>query len=417
MRRRQAVEDFEQNVTAARSAGEQPSLGGDGIVGPSPAGFSANSPPSTATSVVGKVLAGFGMGRFFGVSGEEPKPPSAAADAAVVSGDAAVGAAAAATAAGGIGMGMGSQGGGSLAAPSPSSQATGPAPSAATGASLNGAGGSLRTVTESPASAAARVAAASAGVDPAVDVDAAAAAVAAGRNATTDDFQTTGGIPMAPSDPVMLGAGGGGGGSSQHDPNPGPRGSGPIEGAAQVVSSSIYSSSDVGGVGSVDYRGDPSTWSQQQQRGEMAGGGVAQGERVSVTAALAADEAVLRGRGLGPAEAQAYADNVDRTLQVFWGRGLCWLVCGDVEGFCIVLWCWFCRRLLGCVPLRVYVVVRNFAAVLVLGFFFWGGEGACRPGSVFGGCILFFLLLYFVFLFTQTWTFDDSVMKSIFHYC
>lgn len=57
-------------------------------IGPSPAGMSAISPPSTATSVVGKVLTG--MGRFFGIAQDDatqsPATAAAAAAAAAAAG-------------------------------------------------------------------------------------------------------------------------------------------------------------------------------------------------------------------------------------------------------------------------------------------------------------------------------------------
>lgn len=87
-------------------------------IGPSPAGFSNNSPPSTTTSVVGKVLGG--VGRFFGISGDDSTQMGAAA-------------------------------------PSPASVSAGTAiagPAAGTAA-----GGTMLTVSESPASAAAAAAA------------------------------------------------------------------------------------------------------------------------------------------------------------------------------------------------------------------------------------------------------------------
>lgn len=54
--------------------------------GPSPAGLSAISPPSTATSVVGKVLTG--MGRFFGIAQDDAvQSPGTAAAAAAAAAD------------------------------------------------------------------------------------------------------------------------------------------------------------------------------------------------------------------------------------------------------------------------------------------------------------------------------------------
>lgn len=268
-------------------------------IGPSPAGFSTSSPPSTATSVVGKVLAGMGMSRFFGISGEDASttaqnPP--------------------------------------LEGPSPSSQATAPAAGGAGGASVSGG---LRPVAESPASAAARIAAttatddgdgggrgtggvygtaavggaaaaalAAAGAVAADQKDrsgegvaAEAAAATAGRNATTDDFQTSGGI-SAGLDAESL--------AQQHgEPAAGPRGSGPIEGAGE---------STFGVVVGTDLA---DSWLQRNYDAGGSGQGVGTNTAALAARAAATEEAALRGRSLSPEEVQAYSDNVDRTLQVF----------------------------------------------------------------------------------------------------
>lgn len=236
-----------------------PSAGGGGVVDPSPADASGTSPPSTSTSVVGKVLAGMGMGRFFGggTLAEEPRSSTGAAPSI---------------------------------AETPSSQMTaGPAPSAATAPSVSGGGGGLGAVAESPASAAARVAAATS----------AAATAGAGQSLTTDDFQTAGEIPVAPSD-----VGTHGGPLPQEGPTPGPRGTGPIAGAREAPSTF-----------DLEMTGLPADSSAWRRGAAGVAGGVT--SAAAAAAALAAeDEAVLRGRSLGPEEKQAYSDNVDRTLQV-----------------------------------------------------------------------------------------------------
>lgn len=266
---------MEQQLAPSSGGGGGGGGGGRGVVDPSPADVSGSTPPSTSTSVVGKVLAGMGMGRFFGggTLAEEPRSSTGAAPSI---------------------------------AETPSSQVTaGPAPSAATAPSVSGGGG-LGAVAESPASAAARVAAAS---------SAAAATAADGRSATTDDFQTAGEILIAPSD-----AGTHGGSLPQEGPTPGPRGTGPIEGAGER--SSTFDAEMTG------LQADSLAWRQQQgdwmrtKEDAGVGGGVTSAAAAGAVLAME-DDAVLRGRSLGPEEKQAYSDNVDRTLQV----AILWFSC------------------------------------------------------------------------------------------
>lgn len=75
--------DAPEGEGAAAAAEGAPAGGGGGaaasVLDPSPAGM---SPPSTATSIMGKMVAGLGMGRFFGGDAGSRSPSSMAAAAA-----------------------------------------------------------------------------------------------------------------------------------------------------------------------------------------------------------------------------------------------------------------------------------------------------------------------------------------------